>query len=596
MEKTLNNLPFKKQVTVLKRLLKTLSKHKKSLLLGFSFALFSVVFDLIAPLIQKNLVDNYILKENFDASKILMLIGLFVLTNICYTMFNYLSNFTFHKIGNRITQTLRNDLFTKLQTMGMRYFDQTPVGSVVSRVSNDTEAIQDMFVNVLSVILVNIILIIGIVFVMFRLSAQLAFISILFIPIAIFFMLLYQKISTKYYQRTREKNSEINTRLSESISGMKIIQDFNQQKRMIEEFSVLNNEYYEASIMNQKINGLLLSPIIHILTSIALAIIMYLSGMTHLTGNVISIGSVMAFVELIYRLFDPMFQIMDRLSIFQEAIVAADRVYTIMDHSEITPQQNPNANAHIQDAKLEFKNVSFSYDGVHEVLKDISFTVNPGETLAIVGHTGSGKSSIINVMMRFYEFYEGEILIDDVSIKDYALEDLRSKMGLVLQDPFIYYGTIHDNVRLLNNNISDKEIQKACEFVKADTFIKRLDKQYDHEVIEEGAAFSTGQKQLLAFARTIVSDPKILILDEATANIDSETESLIQESLEKIRRNRTTLMIAHRLSTIKDADQIIVLDKGRIIEKGTHKTLMDQKGQYYGMIELQKNTMSSDMN
>ena len=591
MENNYETLSFTKQMQVLKRLVKSLKVHKKSLTFAFGIVLVAVFFDLMAPLIQKNIIDNYVLKGNFDTGKIASLIALFVVTNLLYTFFNYLGTVTFHRIGNRITQQMRNDLFEKLQNMGMRYFDQTPVGSLVSRVTNDTEAVQDMFVNVLSVLMINTIVIIGILLVMFRLNRTLAIISGLFIPIGFLFIYIYQRVSTKYYQRAREKNSQINTRLSESISGMKIIQEFNQQERMIDEFSELNNEYYEASLKNMKIDGLLLSPIIHVLTAICLAIMMYISGVETIRTGVISIGSMMAFVELIYRLFDPMFQIMDRLSIYQQAIVAADRVYTIMDHEEITPQQNQNANATITDAKIEFRNVSFSYDGVHKVLNNISFVVNPGETLALVGHTGSGKSSIINVMMRFYEFYEGEILIDDVSIKDYPIKELREKMGLVLQEPFIYYGDINDNIRLLNQDITDEQIIEAAKFVQADTFIDQLENKYETAVIEEGASFSTGQKQLIAFARAIVVDPKILILDEATANIDTETEGLIQKGLERIREGRTTLMIAHRLSTIRDANQILVLDQGRIIESGTHDTLMQDKGVYYGMIELQKNAM-----
>lgn len=592
MEDKNKTLSLQKQMVVLKRLIKSLNTHKKTLVFAFTSVLIGVIFNLMTPLIQKNIVDNYILKGNFDTVKIASLIGLFVFANVLYTFFNYLGTVNFHKIGNRITQTMRNDLFIKLQDMGMRYFDQTPVGSLVSRVSNDTEAVQDMFVNVLSVLMINIIVIIGILIVMFNLNSTMAIICAAFIPVALFFIFLYQKVSTKYYQTAREKNSQINTRLSESISGMKIIQEFNQQERMIDEFSKLNDEYYEASLKNQKIDGLLLSPVIHVLTAICLSIMLYLSGFDYLTKGAISIGSIMAFVELIYRLFDPMFQIMDRLSIYQQAIVAADRVYTIMDHEEVTPRQNEGASASITNAKIEFRNVSFSYDGVHKVLNDISFVVNPGETLALVGHTGSGKSSIINVMMRFYEFFEGDILIDDVSIKDYPMENLREKMGLVLQEPFIYYGTINDNIRLLNKSITDDAIKEAAEFVQANSFIEKLEKKYETLVIEEGAAFSTGQKQLLAFARAIVVDPKILILDEATANIDTETEGLIQKGLEKIREGRTTLMIAHRLSTIRDADQIIVLDKGRIIEQGNHESLMSHEGVYYGMIELQRNAMS----
>ncbi len=592
MEENNRTLSFNKQVQVLKRLVSSLKVHKKTLMFGFLFVSISVVFDLMAPLIQKNIVDNYVLKGNFDMSKIGFWIALFILSSILYTGFNYLGTITFHKLGNRITQTMRNDLFVKLQDMGMRYFDQTPVGSLVSRVTNDTESVQDMFVNVLSVILINIIVIVGILIVMLNLNTTLGIICALFVPIGLLFIYIYQRISTKYYQKAREKNSQINTRLSESISGMKIIQEFNQQERMIQEFSDLNNEYYDASLKNMKIDSILLSPVIHVLTAICLALMMYISGLEAILHNTVSIGSMMAFVELIYRLFDPMFQIMDRLSIYQQAIVSADRVYTIMDHKEVTPRQNADAHAEISDAKIEFRNVSFSYDGHNNVLNNISFTINPGETLALVGHTGSGKSSIINVMMRFYEFYEGDILIDDVSIKDYPIEELRKKMGLVLQEPFIYFGSIKDNIRLLNDSISDEAIVEAAKFVQADSFIDKLDEKYDTAVIEEGAAFSTGQKQLLAFARAIVVDPKILILDEATANIDTETEGLIQKGLEKIRQGRTTIMIAHRLSTIRDAEKIIVLEKGEIIEEGNHESLMQRQGVYYGMIELQKNAMS----
>lgn len=594
MPNTQDKLPLKKQIKVVKRLLKQLKAYKKDIVIAFILIFVGVTFNLMSPLIQKIMVDDYILKNNFDIKMLSILIGLFVLSSATHTVLNYLGTIRFHKIGNKIVKTIRIELFEKLQTMGMRYFDQTPVGSIVSRVTNDTEAIQEMFSQVLSVLLVNLVLIVGILAMMFYLNATLAIICIIFLILAFSFVFIYQKVSTKYYQKAREKNSEINTRLSESISGMKIIQEFNQQKRMIKEFSDINEGYYGASVMNIKLDGLLLSPVIHVITSMALASMLYISGIEAIRDGTIMVGSIMAFIELIYRLFDPVFQIMDRLAIYQQAIVASDRVYTIMDHQEHTPQQDADASNLITNAKIEFKNVTFSYDGVNNVLKDISFVVNPGETLALVGHTGSGKSSIINVMMRFYEFFEGDILIDDVSIRSFPIEELRKKMGLVLQDPFIYYGTINDNIRLRNKSITDQAIKEACEFVQVDSFIQTLDGKYDFQVVEDGAAFSTGQKQLLAFARAIVVDPKILILDEATANIDTETEGLIQEGLERIRQGRTTLMIAHRLSTIKDANLIIVLDQGCIVEKGNHEELMKHQGLYYGMIQLQNSNMSID--
>lgn len=590
MEETNQTLLFKDQMRAMKRLLTYLKPYKILLVSALGLMFLMVVADLSGPLIIKDIIDNYIVTEKFNDTGMLVLVAMYVGVSALYTFFNYFATMTFHKIGNRITQDIRVDLFSALQTLGMRYFDQTPVGSIVSRVTNDTEAIQDMFINVISVVVTSLAMIIGILIVMFSLNPTLALISMMFIPVALFFIYLYQKYSTKHYQLAREKNSQINTRISESISGMKIIQDFNQQDRFVDEFSDLNNEYYEASLMNMKIDGLLLAPVIHVLTAIALAIVIYYSGLLSLQGTIM-VGAIFAFVELIYRLFDPMFQIMDRLSLYQQAVVAGDRIFKIIDNDEKTPSQNRGASAQIKDAKIEFKNVSFSYDGKHQVLKDISFVVNPGETIALVGHTGSGKSSIINVMMRFYEFFEGEILIDDISIKEYPMEHLRKKMGLVLQDPFIYFGTIADNIRLLNNEISDEAIEAAAKFVQADDFINALDDGYNHAVIEEGAAFSTGQKQLLAFARAIVTDPKILILDEATANVDTETEVLIQEGLERIRQGRTNIMIAHRLSTIRDANQILVMEQGEIVERGNHEELMRQKGLYHAMVELQKSDM-----
>lgn len=584
-------LPAKQQLQVLKRLLGYLKPLKKSLIISLLLVVLATVFDLLGPIIIKYIADNFIQESSVDFNGLTLFLMFYAATNILYAIFKYVQIYKFNDMGYQVTKQLRDDLFEKLQSMGMRYFDQTPAGSIVSRVTNDTDAIQDMLNNVLSVVVSSLILIVGISVAMLLLNVQMALICMAFLPIAIGVMFLYQKLSTKFYLISREKLSQLNTRLAESISGMNIIQIFHQQRRIRKEFEVTNEEYYNAGMKNVKLEGFLLGPIINFITSLALVLLYAYSGFRAMEG-LISVGLIYAFVEYVYRYFGPMFQIMDRLSIFQQSIVAAYRCFLILDHEELTPQQSVDANALIQDAKIEFKNVSFSYDGVHKVLHNISFVVNPGETIALVGHTGSGKSSIINVMMRFYEFYEGEILIDDVSIKEYSLEHLRSKMGLVLQDPFMYYGSIKDNIRLKDQSIGDHQIIEACKFVQADHFIEDLSDRYDHKVIERGASFSSGQKQLLAFARTIVKDPKILVLDEATANIDTETEALIQEGLERIRRGRTTIAIAHRLSTIKDANHILVLDQGNIVERGSHEELIEKKGIYYSMYLLQQSEAS----
>ncbi len=577
----------KEQKAILKRLLSYLKPYIKPLIFALLTTIVATTCFVIAPLIMRWLVDNGLTTQGVHMDIIIRGACLYALMCSLYAILRFFQLIQLKRLGFKLCKDLRDALFAKLEGMGMRYFDQTPAGSLVSRVTNDTEAIQEMVNEVLSVIVSSIVMIVGCVIAMSFLEWRLAVFCLCFVPVAILIMFYYQKLSTRYYLTAREKLSQLNTRLAESISGMYIIQVFNQEKRIASEFAKTNDEYYQASMKNVRLDGLLLAPTIHLLIALALAMMLTYMGFQSFAG-LASVGMVVAFIEYIYRFFDPMFQIMDRLSIYQQAIVAAYRIFFILDHQEVAPQQDAIENAKIAEGKIEFKNVSFSYDGKHEVLKDISFVVEPGETLALVGHTGSGKSSIINVMMRFYEFTKGEILIDGISIKEYPIEELRKKIGLVLQDPFMFYGTVADNIRLKNKSITDTQIQEACEFVQADQFIDKLTGAYNYQVSERGASFSTGQKQLLAFARTIVTNPKILILDEATANIDTETESLIQEGLQRIQQGRTSIAIAHRLSTIKDANKILVLDNGRIIEAGDHESLIAKEGVYYAMYQLQK--------
>jgi ATP-binding cassette, subfamily B, multidrug efflux pump len=488
----------------------------------------------------------------------------------------------------KIIQQLRLDVFTKVQSLGMKYFDRTPAGSIVSRVTNDTEAIKDMFVSVMVSFIQGAFLLTGIFIAMFILNSKLALFCLFILPLIFYIMVLYRKFSSIFYQDMRERLSQLNAKLSESLQGMSIIQVFRQEKRLRDEFGEINEKHYLAGMRNIKVDGLLLRPAIDLVYVAALIVVLSFFGITSF-NQPIEIGVLYAFINYLDRFFEPVNQIMMRLSMFQQAIIASSRVFTLLDEEEVSPSQTiaEDGNNELNDGEITFKDVSFSYDGHKEILKNISFTAKPGETVALVGHTGSGKSSIINLLMRFYEFSSGEILIDGKSIKSYPMNELREKMGLVLQDPFLFYGTISDNIKLHQEGLTEEEVLEAARFVQADVFIEKLEDGYSSKVAERGATLSSGQKQLIAFARTIAAKPKILILDEATANIDTETEEAIQDALSKMRQGRTTIAVAHRLSTIQDAEQILVLHQGRIAERGSHQELLLRKGIYHKMYLLQ---------
>lgn len=576
---------MKEQKTIIKRLLTFAKPFKKEFVLSLMFAVSLAVINIILPKILQIFMDDHLTAENTTMNIILYFAGLYAI-GILFKAIVWFGQWVLYFKGSLKTyQSIRLELFKKLQTLGMRYFDQTPAGSIVSRVTNDTETLFEfwlVFIMVLSALFGVIASFVA----MSLINLQLTLICLIFFPILGIIIWYYQKFSSKIYRGMREKLSNLNTKLNESISGMSIIQYFRQEERLEEEFEASNDDYLQSKYAMIKTNSLLLAPIINLLFALATALVIGFFGYDALSSPV-DVGLIYAFISYVQQFFNPMTNMMDFLSIFQDGVVAGSRIIHILDHEELTPQQNPGANAEIKEAKIEFRNVSFSYDGKHNVLNNISFVANPGETVALVGHTGSGKSSIINVLMRFYEFYDGQILIDDVDIKDYLMKELREKMGLVLQDAFMFYGDIASNIRLLNKDITDEQIIEAAKFVQADKYINTLPNKYHAKVIEGGTSFSSGQRQLISFARTIVTDPKILVLDEATANIDTETENLIQEGLEKMRSGRTTIAIAHRLSTIKDANLILVLEKGNIVERGNHAQLIEHEGLYYDMYRLQ---------
>ncbi len=580
------NLTAKDQAQVLVRLFKYTVPYKGIIALAFFTLTLSTIASMLTPYMVKIFIDDYLTPRHFPQQSMIWLVVIFISIQVIGALTMYLSQYLFQYLAFKVIQQLRIDAFNKLGKLGMSYFDKVPGGSIVSRLTNDTETIVDMIVGVFSTFVIAFFMMISSYIMMFILDVKLALIALVFLPIIIIMLAIYRKYSAVLFAKSRQRLSDLNTKLAESIEGMKIIQAFNQEKRLNKEFNDINDEHYQYMLKTVKLDSLLLRPAISAISVFATVMILGYFGIISFTTG-ITAGVVFAFVQYMERFFEPINQVSQNLNILQQALVSASRVFTLIDDRTYEPKQHPILNHGIQEGKIEFKNVSFSYDGETDVLKNINFTVNPGEMVALVGHTGSGKSSIINLFMRFYEFNRGAIEIDGYSIKIIPKEELKQKIGLVLQDAFVFYGTVESNIKLYHPTMTFEQVKAAAEFVHANHFIEKLPGQYQHKVIEKGSAFSSGERQLLAFARTIATNPRILILDEATANIDSETEEQIQQSLDTMRQGRTTLAIAHRLSTIQDADKILVLNHGRIVEQGTHETLIQQNGIYRNMYLLQ---------
>ena len=602
MEKSTDKMSVRESWQVFKFIFKFLLPFKRYFIWAFVFSVITTALASLMPFVLSVFMDSYLTPMKATDQIIFYFAGLYLILAIINSIafffkWNYLQNGSIF-----VNQYIRKKVYRKIHQLGMRYFDQKPTGWLITRITNDTDLFdfwQTLF-NALTSLLSIIIAFIA----LFIIDHQIALVMLLILPLLILAVLIYQKVSTKVYQAMLAKRSELNTKLNEYISGMRIIQQFRQESRLGNEFEKTNDEYYGYRKRVIQINGILLSPLVNFLMAISIVVVLLMYSNRSLHA-VVEAGLIYAFISNVQIYFNPISGLMDSLSNFSNGLVASSRIKTIMEEKEFAPQQGISTSVSknvdekftdrksvsnspiIQEGKIEFRNVSFSYDGEHQVLKNISFIVNPGETLAFVGHTGSGKSSIINVFMRFYEFTEGQVLIDDQDIRSYSKEELRKKIGLVLQDSFMFVASVTDNIKMMNPQITDQAAKEAARFVQADKFIKDLENGYETKVIEGGAAFSAGERQLINFARTIVRNPKILLLDEATANIDTETEALIQEGLINMRQNRTTMAIAHRLSTIKDADQILVLNKGEIIERGNHDQLLELNGYYADMYRIQ---------
>ncbi|MEC5304694.1 ABC transporter ATP-binding protein [Bacillus thuringiensis] len=516
-----------------------------------------------------------------EINRLLLLGGGYFALLVVVSLFAYGKQFFLQKAANKIIQIMREDVFSHIQKLPIRYFDHLPAGKIVSRVTNDTEAIRDLYVTVLATFVSSIIYIIGIFAALFLLDVKLASLCLLIIPILIVWAILYRKYASVYNHKMRSRLSDINGTVNESIQGMPIIQAFRQERETKKEFEELNGDYfkYQNKILN--LNAATSHNLVAVLRNIAFTgVIWYFGGASLSATGIISLGVLYAFVDYLTRLFSPITNMVNQLANLEQARVASERVFELLEEKgeAVEEERMPRLKGNVK-----FDNVSFSYNGKDEVLKNISFEAKQGETVALVGHTGSGKSSIMNVLFQFYEFEKGKLTIDGHDVREMPKQATREHMGIVLQDPFLFSGTVASNVSLENEKISKERIIKALHDVGAERFANNI----NEEITEKGSTLSTGERQLISFARALAFDPAILILDEATSSIDTETEAMIQQALEVVKKGRTTFIIAHRLSTIKSADQIIVLDRGTILEKGSHDELMKKRGRYYDMYKTQ---------
>ncbi len=571
------------RVGVFRRLIRYAVPYWHWFLLAVILMLMITAMELYRPTIIGNAIDTFEVGGSYDVisraalTYFLVLIGGFV----C----NFLQTWILQLMGQNIIYNIRQEVFEHIHKLSLRFFDITPVGRVVTRVTNDVEALNDMFANILVRLFKNFVKIIGIAVVMVRLDAHIAMYAFVLLPFIVALTVLFKTISRATYRLARTKLTAINTYLSEHLSGMKLIQIFAREKEKNAEFVKKSHELYRANYREMLVFAIF-RPSIYMLSILALVIIITAGGRQVLNG-VISVGTLYIFINYINSFFEPIQDMAEQFSTLQSAIASAEKIFTLLDEKPLI--ENP---AHPKElpaikGRIEFRHVWFAYQDEDWILKDVNFTIEPGQKVAFVGATGAGKSSILNLIGRYYDVQKGQILVDGVDIRELNTDQLRGAIGQVQQDVFIFTGDIKSNIRLRNESITDEQVVAAARYVNADHFIEQLNRTYEEAVTERGSTLSAGQRQLLSFARTLAYDPAILVMDEATANIDTETEQLIQEALEKLMRGRTTIMVAHRLSTIQHADKIMVMHKGEIRESGTHQELLAMNGIYKKLYELQ---------
>ena len=522
--------------------------------------------------------------RHYDFTGVLWAAGLYLFVMIAGFALNAINTWILQKMGQKIIYTLREEVFSHIHSLSLGFFNTTPVGKLVTRVSNDTESVNELFTTILIRLFKNIVKILGYAVVMISYSLQMALVSFLLLPVVGVLTFIFRALSRKAYQLTRNKITELNTFLSEHLSGMRLIQIFAREEQKYDEFSNKSMELYRAN-WREVMTFAIFRPSIYFVSIIAMVIVIGTGSYSVLEGT-LSLGTLFIFITYISSFFEPIQELAEQFGTLQSALASAEKIFSILDENPKIVNPSRPVEVNLQ-GRIEFKNVWFAYEKEDYVLKDVSFTIRPGEKVAFVGATGAGKSSILNLIGRYYDIQKGEILIDGVNIKDIDTDVLRGAIGQVQQDVFLFTGDIKSNISLDNENITLEEIKHAAQVVNAHTFIEKMPDTYDAPVTERGSTLSAGQRQLISFARTLAYKPSILVLDEATANIDTETESLITQALEKLMEGRTTIMVAHRLSTIQHADKIIVLDHGLIKESGSHQELLAQGGLYKNLYDLQ---------
>lgn len=578
-----DNVEAKYNGNALLRLLTYAKPYALWIALALALVLALTWFELYRPILVGDAINLFEANGDYDV---------IVDTAIKYSIilvlgfaFNVAQTWILQKLGQNIILQVRKELYVHIQSLSSRYFDLTPVGKLVTRVSNDVEALDEMYSGILVKLFKNIVMIIGLAAVMLFYDYKLALLSFTLLPVVIVLTVIFRRLSRKIYRLYRTRLTDLNTFLSEHLSGMRIIQIFGRERRKYEEFHGKNHKLYRAFYTEMLIFAIF-RPLIFILSVLSLMIALWF-GSKEVLSSVISVGTLYIFSIYIQSFFEPIQELAEQFSTLQSSIASAEKIFTIMDEDfAIEEIDNPVVLPEIK-GRIEFDHVWFAYDDENYVLRDVSFVIEPGQKVAFVGATGAGKSSILNLIGRYYDIQKGHIYIDGVDIKKLSKKQLRSAIGQMQQDVFIFEGDVEYNIRLHDEDITDEDVRAAAEYVNASRFIEKLPNGYKEPVTERGATFSAGERQLLSFARTLAHKPSILVMDEATANIDTETELLIQEALEKLMEGRTTIMVAHRLSTIQHADCIMVMHKGKIREQGTHQELLAQEGIYKKLYELQ---------